>query len=244
MLTFSRGGYFAFVAGTLFMSYIWKKGLFVAVAIIMIIVWFNQERFLPNAVVERLNSTFVKSEKEEWATGKQKMQIAPDSRGRIDIWRGGIKMVMRNPILGVGYGQFPLLLPAYNPAPGMMDAHNAYLLIAAEMGLPTLFIFLMLTARLFKWSLQIYLASQDRLYAAIGMGYAGGMVAFWVSNFFGTRFTTTETISYFWILSAFLVLVRKIHAGCEVILEGNEKRAAQAPPPRRPGHEPWIDGLA
>jgi O-antigen ligase len=237
MLTFSRGGYFAFVAGTLFMSYIWKKGLFVAVAIIMIIVWFNQEKFLPGAVVERLSETF-EEVPEEQPVGKKKKQVAQSSRGRIDIWQGGIKMVLSNPILGVGYGQFPHRLVYFQPGVGMMDAHNAYILIAAEMGLPTLIIFIVLTARLFKWSMQIYLSSQDRLYAATGMGYAGGMVAFWVSNFFGTRFTTTETISYFWVLTAIIVLIRR-HMFIAYTLAAGTMRSAQGLPlPPAPASKP------
>ncbi|MDD5557257.1 MAG: O-antigen ligase family protein [bacterium] len=228
MLTFSRGGYISFVAGALFVSYLWKKALAVAVAAVMIFVWFNKEAFLPGAVVERLDETFIQ---EDAAYGKKTVRMEESAQGRMEIWKGGIRMIAANPILGVGYGQFPPLLPYYSMMPYPMDAHNAYILIAAEMGLPALIVFLLITWRLFKYSLHIYTHCADRLYAALGMGYATGMVAFWWSNGFGCRFNTTETISYFWILAAIIMLIRKKMA---LSLIANGARNGIAPPPGPP----------
>jgi len=66
--------------------------------------------------------------------------------GRLDLWKSGIKLMFSNPVLGVGVGQ-------YNVAEGLSHAdvggkwstaHNAYIQIGVELGLPGFFFFLLL----------------------------------------------------------------------------------------------------
>ena len=81
-----------------------------------------------------------------------------DESGRMHIWRRGIGYMFRNPIFGVGPGNF-------QAAEGMLSsfaarqqigvgvrwnaAHNSYIQVGAELGMPGLFIFIAIIASTF-----------------------------------------------------------------------------------------------
>jgi O-antigen ligase len=59
-------------------------------------------------------------------------------------WKAGIRMIRQHPISGVGLGNFKLLVLSYeDPGEHVVNmAHNTYIEIAAEMGIPALLLFL------------------------------------------------------------------------------------------------------
>jgi O-antigen ligase len=78
----------------------------------------------PAGVVNRLGETT----DDEWG-------------GRPMIWRVSRELVARYPVTGVGYGAYEGAMPLYQPEPrGMMinHAHDQYLQVAAEAGVPGL----------------------------------------------------------------------------------------------------------
>ena len=64
------------------------------------------------------------------------MEMDESAQGRLDAWKAGLEMLLHHPLTGVGLKQFT----AHHP----LDAHNAYIKVAAETGLVGLFAFLML----------------------------------------------------------------------------------------------------
>src|SRR5579859_266166 len=65
----------------------------------------------------------------------------------LEAWKAGLRMIDAHPIAGVGLGHFKPLMPSYMPlTPGRLDvdtmAHNMFIEVAAELGLPALVIFL------------------------------------------------------------------------------------------------------
>jgi O-antigen ligase len=69
------------------------------------------------------------------------------TRTRIELWRGGLAMIRSNPISGVGLDRFKTLVGDYNPKLySVIDrnyiAHNTYVQLGAEGGLPTLALFI------------------------------------------------------------------------------------------------------
>lgn len=64
---------------------------------------------------------------------------------RVRLWEAGVRMVEDRPIFGVGPGNFRLVLARYargGLAGTQLNAHNAYVVVAAETGLPGLALFL------------------------------------------------------------------------------------------------------
>ncbi|PIR41499.1 MAG: hypothetical protein COV31_01350 [Candidatus Yanofskybacteria bacterium CG10_big_fil_rev_8_21_14_0_10_46_23] len=68
---------------------------------------------------------------------------------RLEIWSASVKSIYSRPLLGVGIGNFPVVLDQdIDQAKAGSSAHNLYLNIAAEIGLVGLFV-----ALAFLWSL-------------------------------------------------------------------------------------------
>jgi putative inorganic carbon (HCO3(-)) transporter len=132
--------------------------------------------------------------------------LESSSATRIKIWRGAIDMIKDYPMWGVGYGAFPAFVPKYTSgAVGQMDAHNSYLLIAAEMGIPTLLVFLVVLAMIMYYTRWLYHHAQDRALKAMALGFLAGLSALSVANMFGSRMDAQEIAGYFWILAGLVM---------------------------------------
>lgn len=99
--------------------------------------------------------------------------------GRTELWRGAWMMIRDHPLLGIGPGNFPAMLPTYIPNPTHKSgAHNILLGMAADNGIPALLLFLVvfLGALFYLWQ-TIRFASTDwpapvaRLLLASIVGY-------------------------------------------------------------------------
>ncbi len=83
---------------------------------------------------------------------------ATSETGRVKIWERGIGYIEANPVLGLGAGNFPVAEGTISPMAGRQEyshgvrwgaAHNSFVQIGAELGLPGLLLFLgMLTTAL------------------------------------------------------------------------------------------------
>lgn len=62
---------------------------------------------------------------------------------RLELWKAGLRMVVENPLTGVGLGNFKPLVTEFADSEAFEGgvAHNSYVEIAAEMGLPGLVAF-------------------------------------------------------------------------------------------------------
>jgi len=86
---------------------------------------------------------------------------------RIEIWRKSIDSIKQHPFLGVGIGNFPVVLGEdIFLAKAGSSAHNVYLQIAAEMGIPALLISIWLLVMFFKQLLRGYINEHDPKYMA------------------------------------------------------------------------------
>jgi O-antigen ligase len=63
---------------------------------------------------------------------------------RTTVWLAGLHMIESHPMTGVGLGNFKPLVAEYEQGETVVDhiAHNSYIEVAAEMGLPALLVFL------------------------------------------------------------------------------------------------------
>lgn len=123
----SRGGFIGLVAGFLFLAARSRKrvrnlvliSLFVAPASVI----------LPSAVHRFTEPGYAEL-------------IGKDAR--LVAWKAGLRMIRTHPLVGVGLGNFrPTMVQYTDPGVEMVSlAHNTYVEIAAELGIPALIVFL------------------------------------------------------------------------------------------------------
>ena len=222
-VTFSRGGYLSFLAGGLALSFFRNKILFVLTIVLLAAAVLNPV-FLPKGIAYRINSTFkhqgeLSEEPGEEPNGEdteralvdvykgQNVTLEASSESRLAVWRGALRIIGDYPFWGTGYGTFLSVIPFYTPElRGMqLDAHNSYLIIAAEMGLPTLFVFLWLLLLAMWKSYRLSKIAKDPFLKAMALGVLAGLFALMVANMFGSRMDQEEISGYFWILCALVM---------------------------------------
>lgn len=120
---------------------------------------------------------------------------------RLVAWRAGLKMIKAYPLTGVGLGNFKAEMVRYADPKADIDsiAHNTYVEIAAEMGIPTLLLFLALIAlscssldRARRRALRL----RSSLLSQGALGMEAGIVGFAVSIFF----LSAEYQKLFWLM--------------------------------------------
>lgn len=208
MVTFSRGAYLAFAFGGFMTTFFRSKALFIISSIILISVILNPV-FLPEGIQYRLSQTFSKGQ--VISTNVEDVTDASVGK-RMLIWQGALQMIKDEPLFGFGYGVFPFVIGSYAPQIKEMDAHNTYLILAAEMGIPALLIFLLILVLLIKNSWWLLQHTEDKYFKAFALGTLGGLFGLLVANMFGSRLNSEEVSAYFWLLSGLVmraVIMRK-----------------------------------
>lgn len=140
LMTFTRGGYLALIAGALIaLPLVSKKNTLKILLGVLLL--FASFKIVPNSPVsDRLVSSFDAQE--------------GSNQARLSNWEQAISIITKNPF-GVGIGAYSLKVKPDAQYREPIYAHNAYLDIAAELGIVSLFIFiaiLLLTLRSF-WNL-------------------------------------------------------------------------------------------
>jgi O-antigen ligase len=117
-------------------------------------------------------------------------EIDESAQGRLDAWKAGGRMVMRRPLLGVGFGRFPDNFDAYSSNPvfwGRHETHNSYIKAASETGLLGFvpFMALIVLALRDAWWLQMSARRTPRgIGRAVRIGMLPNLAGFLVSAFF------------------------------------------------------------
>lgn len=145
LITQSRGGLIAFLATALVFFLTQSKGkrlrtLLAAAAIGIVIV-----PFVPKSAWQRFSGL-------KWVTNATTMGYADregSAEARYAIWRVARVIIAEHPVSGIGLGAYQRAHATYAPrvgvpqeAIGFRDTHSTYLNVAAETGLPGLFLFL------------------------------------------------------------------------------------------------------
>lgn len=216
-VTFSRGALLAFAFGLTVISFFKSKILF-SVMCLGILIMFLIPQFLPGSMryaidrtsrdegmsFEEIASTPIAEKTEVWR-GSFEDGLDASSAIRLAIWKGAVEIIKDNPWWGVGYGVFPYVIPYYTSGVGERDAHNTYLIIAAEMGIPVLVVFLLIIVSLFKNTFWLFKRVEDKFIKAVALGMLGGIAGMLVANMFGSRFESEEVSAYFWILAGLII---------------------------------------
>ena len=205
MVTFSRGAYLAFAVGALGACFFRSKGLFVA-ALASLMIALANPILLPSGIRYRMGQTIAGATPAYLEAAPMTEGLEASSATRLKIWQGAINMIKDHPLWGVGYGAFPHVLPRYTEdAVGEMDAHNSYLLIAGEMGIPTLLVFLLVLAMIMYYTRWLYRNTDDLTLKSVALGFLAGLCGLLVANMFGSRMDSQEASGYFWILCGLIM---------------------------------------
>lgn len=108
---------------------------------------------------------------------------------RLVAWHAGLCMIRAHPFTGIGLGNFKILMPLYGGPGAKVDsiAHNAYVEIAAEMGIPALLIFLAMLYFSHRTLQQVSRRQQvsgRKLLRQAAFGIQGGLLGSAVALFF------------------------------------------------------------
>jgi len=198
-LCLSRAGWFSLFIGMVFMAvallsdrHFKKKKLIVGLAGGFFVVLFVILSSTP--VVERI------------MTLEKKMEI-PNFRLRVTAWKGIIKMIEANPLLGTGPGTFATVYTQYQP-PGLphryFKAHNDYLHFTSEVGLLLIPVVLWLIIALYRKGFK-KLKNPSRLVRGITLGAMSGITAILVHSVGDFNLHIPCNALLFAILSAIVV---------------------------------------
>jgi O-antigen ligase len=133
LLAFSRGGYVGLLAGLSFVAlirlrdWITSRRRSLAAITLLLAAFFL---YPANPVRDRLLSSFDLRE--------------GSNQGRIAMWREAARAISEHPFLGVGLGNYPLAVKPSAEYREPIYAHNLYLDIAAETGIPNAIVFLLI----------------------------------------------------------------------------------------------------
>lgn len=205
MVTFSRGGYLACAAGIMAGCFFRKKILFIIAVAIGLLALANPV-LLPKGIRFRMGMTVVGAQSSVYQEDITQ-NLEASAASRIVIWRGAVRMIRDHPWRGVGYGGFPHYIARYTDGGqlGGADAHNSYLLVAAEMGLPTLFVLLIMMAMVFRYTHWLYRHTEDPWIKGLALGFLAGLAAMMVANMFGSRMDSQVAVGYFWVLCGLIM---------------------------------------
>lgn len=206
MVTFSRGAYFGCAAGGLGACWHRNKALFVVAAALLWCAVMNPW-MLPKGIRYRMSQTVVSHGSDNAPDDAPVEDTLEASAGnRVRIWRATIEMIKDHPWWGVGYGAFPAHIGAYTGGHfEAVDAHNTYLLLAAELGIPILVVFCVVILVAWYHTRRLYLGTHDLAMKAIALGFLAGLEGLIVVNMFGSRMDDQAVSSYFWILCGLIM---------------------------------------
>ena len=214
LYTFSRAAYLALAAGSATVL-LFGNPLLLAVAGgggTAALVLFPS--LVPASVRERLDDTTARSTVYEGDGAA--VTLDRSSAHRLVIWRGAVQMIAAQPVQGVGLGRFQKMIGYYTEVPlrksDPHDAHNAFVLVAAETGLPSLALLLLLFAAWGWLALQMRLRHRHPVDRSLALAFLGSLVGVFVSGLLGSRFSDEALVGWFWILAALVVAASRFRS--------------------------------
>lgn len=166
-LTFSRGGALALLAVVLCgFNFNWKN-IVLRVVLLAIVVGLGM-LFVDSTSLGRFSS--LGSLENDYNIHAQE--------GRVAVWMRGLTIVLDNPLFGVGLASFRNAEATLHEGGKWSDAHNSFIQVASELGIPGLFVFIRMLYSAYILAKPV--CSSDWL----GKGIRLALVAYVVGGFF------------------------------------------------------------
>lgn len=193
VLTYSRGAWLSVFAVIAAYGVLYNRKLFWLIAIIPIILFFAQD-----AVMERLASILNPTD--------------TSSTLRLALWESTWAMIVDKPLQGIGWGAYRLVYPEYDffvqdAGTVIFHAHNMYLHIAAEIGLPGLLAFLTVMFGHAYIALTIRKFAAERWMRGLMLGVTAAICGLAVSGITDYVMFNIQMSMLFWLLNALIIVV-------------------------------------
>jgi O-antigen ligase len=156
---------------------------------------------VPNPMTERLLASGLRGDVTDAG-------VAASNRQRRGALRGGLRMVADNPLTGVGLGNFKNALPDYVDLEGSSLAHNTYLEVAAELGIPALIAFsivIVAALRSLERSARVARLMGDQYLHDLALGLQAGLAGYLV----GATFLSAQHEKFFWLVMFLSITVEQ-----------------------------------
>ena len=193
VLTYSRGAWLSIVVVAAICGRFYNRKILWLFLVIPVVALFCQD-----AVIGRIMSIFNPTD--------------TSSTLRIALWESTIAMIADKPLLGIGWGAYWLVYPEYdfflnNPAARIVHAHNMYLHIAAEIGIPGLIAFLAIIYGHAKKAVDVLSQTNNRRVAGLMLGIVAAILGLAVNGFTDYIMFNVQMSMLFWLFNAIIITI-------------------------------------
>jgi putative inorganic carbon (hco3(-)) transporter len=203
MYSLSRGGYAAFLVGTLVIGLLKQRKLL----LLLIVFLFTWTTLVPPAVEQRVGMTY----------DQQSGQFDGSANARFSIWSDTLEVFNEHALFGTGFDTYEYMhlrkVPYWTKG-YYSDTHNYFLKVLVETGIVGFVVFLWLLAKTFGEGYRLFRQARDPFFKALGLGLIGWLVCAVTANLFGDRWTYLQVNGYMWIIAGLVCCAREIENRC------------------------------
>lgn len=189
VMTYSRGAWVSLFAVFAAFGFWYNRKMFWLLLIVPLIVLFAH-----NGVLERLLSIANPTD--------------TSSTLRLALWESTWAMILDHPLLGIGWGAYYLVYPNYDffvlSGAKIFHAHNMYLNIAAEIGIPGFLTFMYIFYGHAKIALRLCQQSRDPYISGLMLGTVAAIFGLVVSGITDYILFNIQMSMFFWLLNALI----------------------------------------
>lgn len=205
----SRGGFIGLIVAVVYLSAHTKNGVRNMLAMAVLILPLGV--LLPMSPLHRI----LRPEEDHGST-----------ESHLTAWKAGLRMIETHPIVGIGLGNFKPLIEQYEEPDSTVRnvAHNMYIEIAAELGIPALCIFLAILGLFWRTLRRIYRSNAvPELVRGSALALQAGLIGFAVAG----AFVSAEYQKTSWTGLAVIASLESLAAGMERAKASTRKKTSE-----------------
>ena len=201
LLTASRGGFLGLMVAGVVFAYR-RKGLTGAIGLVAALL--IAAMVLPTGLADRVMATLGDASGQNQPAG-----LEASNKAHVGLFWAAIEMIRSAPLTGVGPYNFKTYSLEYSGLQQAYIAHNTYLELAAELGLPLLAVFLLLVMRTFRVlgrATRLTGSPEARELATWAEGLRSGLTGFMVSG----AFISAQYEKMFWVVVFTTIVIERM----------------------------------
>ncbi len=132
-------------------------------------------------------------------------------RVRTALW--ALDYVRRNPMWGAGFGNYPYVTSAGHlgaSVPTLATAHNTFLELAVELGLPGLIAYVWLLGVVMSGARELVEQPVGTYWHALGIALEAGWIAYGVISMFGGNIVHPKWMTCWWLMAGLQAAARRV----------------------------------